>query len=124
MTAAGLTAAKPGLIAASSTVILAAGGLNQIGAIGGVLGGAAGLIGTYIALRANARTARREYQQEMEAAEKRGRDSMSIVVDNLNSQLTNVRTELAESKRETRDAKQAAERWMQTALGRGPGEQG
>jgi hypothetical protein len=72
---------------AGSTVLLASGGLQAVGATGGILGGIAGLIGTYLALRANARTARKEYAAEIEQAEKRGRDGCQPVIDGLRERL-------------------------------------
>ena len=60
-----VTGAASGILASSS-------GWTELGATGGIIGGGAGLVGTYIALRANARTARKEYTEEIGKAEARG----------------------------------------------------
>lgn len=59
-------------VTGGSTVLLTSSGWQAVGASGGIIGGLAGLVGTYVALRASARTARSEYQKEMTAAEQRG----------------------------------------------------
>lgn len=87
------------LVGATSTAFLAAGGWQAVGATGGVIGGTAGLIGTYIALRANARTARKEYQEEIAAAETRGhqrcRDQMQPIIDAANARIAQLDSDLA-----------------------------
>lgn len=62
--------------AAGGVVVLAAGGVaTALGAVGGVVSTLAALIGAYLALRSNARTARKEYQQEIATARKEGADA-------------------------------------------------
>lgn len=110
--ALGAAGIKP--LAIGSTVLLASGGLNQVGAVGGAIGGFAGLVGTYIALRANARTARREYQEEMAAAEERGRKSMQ---DTMQPIINNLQDQLTQSRLDAREAREARDSWMRQAQG-------
>lgn len=77
-----LAAAVPGPIyAAIGVVIASATAWPAIGATGGVLGGIAGLAGTYLALRSASRQARREYETEISAAETRGAASVRAACD-------------------------------------------
>lgn len=97
VTVPGVLAVK--LAGATSAAFLAAGGWQAVGATGGVIGGSAGLVGTYIALRANARTARKEYQEEIADAERRGeqrvKDRMQPIVDAGNARIAQLESDLA-----------------------------
>jgi len=78
-----VTGATPAAMATALTsdTILAISGWEIAGTMGGLVAGIGGLVGTYIALRANARTARREYQQELQASYQKGIEDAKRVLD-------------------------------------------
>ncbi len=56
----------------ASDTVLAVSGFEIAGAAGGLIAGVGGLIGTYVALKANVASARRAYQLELQAQYDRG----------------------------------------------------
>ena len=109
------------------SVVLAAGGWAAVGATGGVIGGTAGLVGTYLALRSNARTARREYNAEIKAAHDTGvteaTANLGSIIDNLSDRIEQTRQtandRVAALQTDLTAARADAAEWRRIALGKG-----